>query len=165
MPLLRRARPDDLADLLELTREFNAVDGHDHDDARVAHALGPLLEGDEHGQVWLIEKAVGIGEAVEIEEAEGAPAAAGAGPLGYAVVCWGYSLESGGREALIDEFYVRDRGRGVGSAAMHELLDACRAAGALGVFLETEAPNESARRFYRRHGFQDEPSIWMSRGL
>lgn len=86
---------------------------------------------------------------------------------GYAVLCWGYSLESGGREAVLDEVFVRagDRGRGLGAAALPELLDACRAAGILRVFLETEEPNDGARRFYRRHGFQEETSIWMTRGL
>lgn len=28
-------------------------------------------------------------------------------PLGYAIVTWGYSLESGGREALLDEIYLK----------------------------------------------------------
>ncbi|OHV32082.1 MULTISPECIES: GNAT family N-acetyltransferase [Pseudofrankia] len=159
MPVIRRGRPADLDTLLVLIREFNEVDGHDHDDARVARALGPLLRDDEHGQVWLID-APGV---------PGNDAAGGAVddalPVGYAVLCWGYSLESGGREAVLDEIFVRDRGRGLGSVALPELLDACRAAGVLRVFLETEGPNERARRFYRRHGFQDETSIWMTRDL
>ncbi|WP_232304115.1 GNAT family N-acetyltransferase [Pseudofrankia sp. DC12] len=82
---------------------------------------------------------------------------------GDAVLCWGYSLESGGREAVLDEIY--GRGLGLGSAAMPALLAACRAAGVQRVFLETEAPNDAARRFYARHGFQLEQSIWLTREL
>ena len=33
------------------------------------------------------------------------------------------------------------------------------------MFLETEAPNERARRFYQRHDFTTEDSIWLSRDL
>jgi ribosomal protein S18 acetylase RimI-like enzyme len=33
------------------------------------------------------------------------------------------------------------------------------------IFLETEDHNEPVRRFYRRHGFRDEPSVWMSLDL
>ena len=40
-----------------------------------------------------------------------------------------------------------------------------RAAGATRIFLETEAPNDSVRRFYRRHGFVDEESVWLQRRL
>ncbi|MBL7487715.1 GNAT family N-acetyltransferase [Frankia sp. AgB1.9] len=146
MTAIRRARPTDSETVLTLVREFNAIDGHDHDDARVGRALAPLLADDEYGQVWFIN-----GPDDE--------------PAGYAVLCWGYSLESGGREAVLDEIYVRDRGLGLGSAALPALLAACRAAGVLRVFLETEAPNDAARRFYARHGFQLEQSIWMTQEL
>jgi ribosomal protein S18 acetylase RimI-like enzyme len=145
---IRRALPADSDVVLTLMREFNAIDGHDHDDLRVARALAPLLTGDEVGQVWLVN------------DPGGAP-----DPAGYAVLCWGYSLESGGREAVLDEIYVRDRGKGLGSAVMPELMDACRAAGVLRVFLETEAPNDAARRFYARHGFETEDSIWLTSSL
>ncbi|WP_246018778.1 GNAT family N-acetyltransferase [Saccharothrix australiensis] len=121
-------------------REFYGVDGHDYDEERVTAALGPLLADDRYGQVWLFD-------------------------TGYAVVTWGYSLESGGRDALLDEFFVRNRGGGVGGRVIAELVAACRAAGARKVFLETEAPNDAARRFYRRHGFEPEASTWMSRVL
>lgn len=36
---------------------------------------------------------------------------------------------------------------------------------ATAMFLETESPNEGARRFYRRHGFEADDSTWMSREL
>ncbi|MBB5960016.1 GNAT superfamily N-acetyltransferase [Saccharothrix tamanrassetensis] len=126
--------------ILPLVREFYAVDGHDYDEARLTSAFGPLLADDRYGQVWLFD-------------------------TGYAVVTWGYSLESGGRDALLDEFFVRNRGGGVGGKVIAELVEACREAGALRMLLETEAPNDAARRFYRRHGFEPETSTWMGRDL
>ncbi len=148
--MLRRADPEDLDTVLGLIAEFYAVDGHAYDEARLRAALGPLLVDDTHGVVWL------VGERESERERE-------ADEAGYAIVTWGYSLESGGRDVLLDEVYVRDRGRGVGSAVLEEVLAECRRRGLERMFLETEAPNEQARRFYRRHGFAADDSIWMSR--
>ncbi|MPY95012.1 MAG: GNAT family N-acetyltransferase [Acidimicrobiia bacterium] len=146
--MLRRAVPEDLDALVRLVEEFYEVDRYPFDEALVRGALLGLLEGDEHGVAWLV---VGPGCADEA--------------LGYAVVTWGYSIESGGREGLVDEFFVRERNGGVGSAALVSVLEACRAYGPRRLFLETEARNDAARRFYARHGFDADDSIWMSRTL
>ncbi|GAA2338481.1 GNAT family N-acetyltransferase [Dactylosporangium salmoneum] len=143
-PQVYRAQPADLPAVLPLVEEFCAADRHEFDEARVTRALGPLLASDEHGQVWLI----------------GAPR-----PSGYAVLTWGWSLESGGREALLDEIYVRERGRGLGAALLDRVVAAAAEAGASAMFLETEAHNARVRAFYARHGFDAEESIWMSRVL
>ena len=51
---LRLATPADLAELIDLVREFCEVDQHDFDETRVRNALIPLLESDRHGLVWLV---------------------------------------------------------------------------------------------------------------
>lgn len=140
--MLRRAGPADLDQLVQLVREFCAVDRHPFDEARVRAALAPLLADDRHGVVWLIGDAAG-----------------------YAVVTWGYSIESGGREGLLDEVFVRERGRGTGRLALDAVIEACRAEGVRRLFLETEAHNVHARRFYARNGFDADDSVWMSRWL
>jgi len=141
--MIRRGRLDDLDLLARLSAEFNEVDGHDHDEGRVRAALRPLLRNDELGVVYLF----------------------GEPPIGYAVVTWGYSIESGGRDALLDEIYIRPRGRGLGGAAFEEVLDDLRHRGLTRMFLETERPNSQVRAFYTRHGFKEDDSIWMSRDL
>ena len=148
MAAMRRAGPADLDALLPLIREFCDVDHHPFDLQRVTRALEPLLVDDTHGQVWLI----GHDDAASDVE-------------GYGVMTWGYSLESGGREALVDELYVRRRGAGVGAAALNEMLASAAAAGARRVFLETERHNTRVRSFYARLGFQTDDSVWMSRDL
>src|SRR5689334_5416507 len=140
-PMIRRAELPDRDELLQLIREFYAVDRHEFDVERVARGLDPLLADDTHGQVWLINKS------------------------GYAVVTWGWSLESGGREALLDEIYVRDRGRGVGRELLTHAMAAAAKAGAIRMFLETEAHNERVRAFYASLGFATEDSTWMSADL
>ncbi|HUP17745.1 MAG TPA: GNAT family N-acetyltransferase [Acidimicrobiia bacterium] len=141
--MISRARLEDLDVLAALSAEFNEIDGHPHDDTRVRAALSPLLADDSLGVVYV------FGELAS----------------GYAVVTWGYSIESGGRDALLDEIYVRPRGQGLGGAAFEEVLDDLRQRGLTRMFLETERPNTKVRTFYTRHGFKEDDSIWMSREL
>ena len=140
--LLQRARFDDLPLILELVAEFCVADEHAFEEGRVTRALIPLLEHDEFGVVYLLDNA-----------------------QGYLVVTWGYSLESGGREALIDEIYLRRRGEGMGSRVMNALFEEMAARGVVKMFLETETHNTRARGFYARNGFAADDSIWMSRDI
>jgi ribosomal protein S18 acetylase RimI-like enzyme len=132
----------DLELLLVLAVEFNEIDRHPYDPGRVREALEPLLTSDDLGVVYV------LGEG-----------------LGYALVTWGYSIESGGRDALLDEIYVREQGEGLGSQLLDDVLSDLATRGLPRVFLETEAHNEGVRRFYTRHGFETEASIWMTRDL
>ena len=143
--MLRRATLSDLTSLLGMVEEYCALDAHEFDARFATRGLAPLLESDDHGVVWIIEPN---------DE-----------PLGYTVVTWGWSIESGGRDALLDEVYVRTRSEGIGGAAIDEILDDLRRRGVRRVFLETEEANDGARRLYTRHGFEPEASIWMARQL
>jgi GNAT superfamily N-acetyltransferase len=139
---IRRAHADDRDVLFELIERFYRIDDHEFEPARIGSALMPLLENDDYGQVWLITEDEVIG--------------------GYAVVTWSWSLESGGRDCILDELYVDRRGGGRGGMLLQRVLEEAGRAGAAAVFLETEMPNDAARRFYARHGFVAEDSIWMS---
>lgn len=142
---IRRATADDSDVLYELIERFYRVDNHEFEPDRIESGLAPLLASDQHGQVWVIADDGVIG--------------------GYAVVTWSWSLESGGRDCILDEIYVDRRGGGLGAMLLQRVLDEARAAGAAAMFLETEMPNDAARRFYGTHGFMAEASTWMSREL
>lgn len=140
VPLIRRAGVDDLAALVDLHREFCRIDGHPFDERRAVGAFGPLLVDDRHGQVWIVDNR-----------------------SGYAVLTWGWSIEAGGREAVLDEIFVTRRGHGLGALLLEHVIDLGRAEGIVRIFLETESPNARVRAFYERHGFTVDDSIWMSR--
>jgi len=147
MTAIRRAVPGDLDELVALAAAYCAADGHDFDELTVRDGFGPLLTGDEHGAVW-----------VASGEERGRLA-------GYVVVTWNWSIEIGGREAVLDEVYVRERGHGTGSALVRAAEADCRAHGMRRIFLETERPNEAARKLYTRLGYTADDSIWMSKLL
>ena len=130
--------PDSVEALLDLSAELAAFDGTTpfHRDPTRA-ALTQLVSQPHLGRAVLL--------VVEGER------------VGYAVLCFGFSLEFGGRDAFLDELYVRDthRGQGVGTAALAWAEDVCRAEGIGALHLEVEFSNVRAQEFYRKSGFQD----------
>jgi ribosomal protein S18 acetylase RimI-like enzyme len=142
---IRDATVDDFDAIVPLIRAFYELDRHPFDESLVSAGLRPLLAGDAPGFVIVTEE--------------------GSTLLAYAVVTWGWSIEAGGWDALLDEIYVIDRSRGIGAEMMHEILERSRAAGCRKMFLETESHNREARIFYTRHGFDMDDSVWMSRDL
>jgi GNAT superfamily N-acetyltransferase len=142
---VRRATPDDLDVLVVLAAEYCASDGHHFDPATVLAGLRPLLADDRLGVVWVAD----VGGTID----------------GYAAVTWGWSIEIGGLDVVLDEIYVRTRGRGTGSALLERLEIDCRERGVRRIFLETEQPNDAARRLYARRGYTADTSIWMAKVL
>lgn len=136
---IRRARPSDLEVLVDLHRAFCVADHHPFDAHRAHAALEPLLRDDRWGVVWLAEP-----------------------DAGYAVLTWGWSIEAGGAEAVLDELYVRAPNHGLGTSLVDRLVADGRQRGLARIFLETESHNDRARRFYGRRGFAVDDSIWMS---
>ncbi len=139
---IRPATADDLDVLMALGRRYCEADGHEFHETRTRRAFAGLLAEPRWGAVLLAEL-----DGVAI---------------GYAVVTFGYSIESGGVEALLDELYLDVRGQGLGSIVLARVLAEARSRGAQRLFLETEAANERARAFYRRHRFHQDDSIWLS---
>jgi ribosomal protein S18 acetylase RimI-like enzyme len=154
---LRRAGPSDAATLIELQREFYVEDRLEHGAANV-RALRQLLREPWAGLVWLIES----GRDAASRRGGGGETGRGSddrrafAPAGYVVLTLGFSLERGGRDAFIDELYVRreHRRRGLGALAIATAEKGARRLGVRAVHLEVDAGNEAARRLYERVGFR-----------
>jgi ribosomal protein S18 acetylase RimI-like enzyme len=128
-------------------REFYSVEHLEFDESSVGRSLRELFEHAEHGTLVLIED-----ERV---------------PLGYLVLTYGFSLEFGGRFALLDELYVRAsfQGKGIGTAAMSFVEDLCRQSGMAAVRLEVHRTNEIAQRLYRKGGYMDQQRDLLTKWL
>jgi len=143
-------RPATTADepvLLELMREFYRDAGMDFHEGAARAALRGVLGDPSHGRAVLIE-------------VDGAVA-------GYLVVCFGWSLEFQGRDAFVDELYLRGRfrGRGIGTRALEAAAELCRSNGVRAIHLEVEQSNTRAQAVYRRAGFVDRQHHLMTRRL
>jgi len=97
--------------------------------------VAPLLDGIPQGCAYLI----------------GPPRA----PIGYVIITFGWSVEFGGLDAIIDELYIRPgvRGRGIASEALIALPRALAGGGLRSVHLEVDRSNAAAIKLYRRAGF------------
>jgi GNAT superfamily N-acetyltransferase len=145
---LRRAGADDRDLLLALIRGLYECEHIPFDEARAARGLGGLLADPALGGVWVVERADGA-------------------PIGYAVLTLGYSLEFGGRFALLDELFIREehRGAGAGRQVLARIGEICRGLGLEAVRLEVERTNRGARQLYRKAGFEahdrDLMTLWL----
>jgi ribosomal protein S18 acetylase RimI-like enzyme len=134
-PRFRPAAAPDVPALLKMMEELYAEDGGNFDRSPASAALGALIGDPALGGVWLLE------------DAEGA--------CGYVVLTLGYSLEFHGRDAFVDELFVRPRrrGAGLGAAALSLLEEECRRRGVRALHLEVTPDNRPAVDLYTRHGF------------
>lgn len=96
----------------------------------------PLLNTGDYGRVWVINS--------------------GRTSIGYAVLCFSYSIKSGGRGALIIEFYIDEdqRGRGFGDRALDLILDEARNLGVVSLYVAVAGANAKGRELFRSKGFE-----------
>ena len=146
-PELRLASAADAAVLLELVCAFHAEEGYPLDEGAARRALGDLLTDASLGRAWI---------AWEAGEAQG-----------YVVLAFGFSIEFRGRDALIDELYVRPaaRGRGIARALLDEVETACADLGRHAIHLEVEGDKSVAEALYRRRGFTGTARRLLSKRL
>lgn len=131
---IRVALIDDLPSLLPLMRGYYQADGLTFSD-RNAQAMKRLLSEPQWGSVLL--------------------ATADEKPVGYVVLCIGFSLELGGNEAFVDELYVDPgyRRQGIAQRLLTALEKIARQRDIAALHLEVDSENEVAHRTYASQGF------------
>lgn len=142
----RLAAFEDRATLLTLLKAYRAEDQQPMG-AAVEHALDLALAGDPRVHIYLIEEH--------------------ATAIGYVAITLGFSIETGGTDALVDELYVARaaQGRGIGTRALEFAQDVCRTLGAKRACLEVEHHNPRAQALYTRLGFSAHTRSLMSKLL
>ena len=147
MASVRRALMADQDAVLVLMRGYCQEVGTPLSDEHLLDAIGPLIANEQLGDLLVAEQ----GEEL----------------AGYLVITWGWGIESGGAEALIDEMFVAAeyRNQGVGTLLMTEAQSRASAKDVTVIFLETEQNNPESRELYDRLGFEIESSIWMSKRI
>ena len=146
-PQFRVAEASDAELLLDFMQAYYAFDGHGYDREKARAALIALLQNPDFGCAWLILD--------------------GDSPVGYVVLCFGYSLEWLGRDAFVDEFYLRKdyRGRGWGRKTMTFLEEAARGLGVRTLHLEVMEGNNAALHLYEAIGFHKHRSAFLSKWI
>jgi diamine N-acetyltransferase len=158
-PSFRQATESDADTLLPFMRDYYAFDGHAFDEQKARAALVTLLRDPNLGRVWLI--------LAKTSEAEKKDATERELPVGYIVLCFGYSLEWLGRDAFVDEFYLSPeyRNRGWGCRTMAFLEDDARSLNVTALHLEVMHQNATALALYRKLGFEGHKSSFLSKWI
>jgi GNAT superfamily N-acetyltransferase len=138
MVRIQQLTTNDVPDLLPLIAEywaFEAIPGFEPQP--VAIQLNRLLSEPGLGAGW-----IAVVETV---------------PVGYLLAVYVFSLEHLGLTAEIDEFYVlpAQRGGGVGAALLKAAESEFARIGCTNVSLQLARKNDSARKFYYRHGYTE----------
>ncbi len=109
--------------------------------------LEQIVQDDSLGRVWLIYWK---------DEA-----------IGYMVLTFGYSLEFHGRDALVDELYIREEYRrcGIGTKALQFVEEICCSLGIEALHLVVERKNTQAQSFYRQLGFEEQDRYLMTKWI
>jgi len=146
-PSFRQAAESDTAALLKFMQAYYAFDGHGFDEQKARAALTTLLRDANLGRVWLLLD--------------------GESPVGYVVICFGYSLEWLGRDAFVDEFYLLPeyREHGWGRKTMAFVEEAARSLKVRALHLEVVRENVTALQVYRKLGFKDRESTFLSKWI
>lgn len=133
--MLELAGPAQLEELLPLVAAYHAFEEVETSAEQRRSSVGKLLQDKRLGEIWLVRN-------VDIL-------------VGYIAVCYSYSIEFGGRDAFVDEFYIAaaERGRGIGGRVLKEIAVLLQARGIVAVHLEVDGQNERARAAYARAGF------------
>ncbi|HEX7317928.1 MAG TPA: GNAT family N-acetyltransferase [Pyrinomonadaceae bacterium] len=146
-PSFKLAETADADTLIEMMRDFNAHERIAFDETEVRAVLAQLFTNDAYGLACLIM----FNQEV----------------AGYFVLAFGFSVEFRGRDAFIDELFMKEefRGRGLGAAALRHAEELCRPRGVRALHLEVERQNTAAQSVYRRAGFADHDRYLLTKWI
>lgn len=134
---LKRVSSEDLKILLPLVADYHVFEQIDSTKEEREKALIPLLKpGSNFVSVYLI-----------LFEQE---------MVGYIALCFGYSIEFGGRDAFIDEFYIVEsmRGKKIGTEVLRQIKVEASKLDIKALHLEVANSNYRAKKLYESLGFE-----------
>lgn len=129
--------------LESLVRAYHAFEGVGRPGEDITAAIRPLLGQSDLGCAWFI--------------------CADSQPIGYVVICFGYSIEFSGRDAFIDELFIieAERGKGIGKTVLALVKAEAARLGVKALHLECARNNERAQRLYKSAGFVSRESFFL----
>ncbi len=132
---IRLATIRHIDELLPQVSAYHDFEGVVQDDETRRKTISTLLLAPELGPVWLIYYAGSL--------------------AGYIAICLSYSIEFGGRDAFVDEFFLQEdfRGKGIGSAVLDMVIALLKEDDVKALHLEVGQSNEHARAMYEAAGF------------
>lgn len=142
---LQEAKTSDIPELLSMMSDFYSIDNYLFEREKTKRNLHKFIANDQLGKVWILLEENNI--------------------RGYIILCFGYSFEHGGRDAFIDEFYIKPdcRNQGLGGKTLKYINEKVKDFGVNKIHLEVEQHNVVGSALYRKMGFTDNGRILLSK--
>ncbi len=138
---------EDKSDILEMMTSFNKIDGYDFDLSIGEKNLSDFTSNEMLGRLYLIR----------YKENN----------VGYLVLSFGFSFEYKGRDAFIDEFYIKQeyRNQGIGKLTMDFVESESIKLNINAVHLEVEPHNSNANRLYLNKGYKSNDRTLLTKKI
>lgn len=130
--------------ILTMMEEFYKLEHIPFNNQIATRCLEEIVSDDRLAKIWLI--------------------CADEEPVGYVVLTFGYSIEFHGRDALVDELYIREnyRSQGIGTQTLEFVKTVCQSLGIAAVHLVVAYENKKAKSVYQKMGFVEHDRYIMT---
>ena len=135
--IFKVADKTDIPEILKMMISFNSIYKYPFDEKLSKGNLLRFLRNKELGRIWLIFEEEII--------------------VGYVVLTFGFSFEYKGRDAFIDELFLKEayRNKGIGKKTMEFLEKQASQLDLGAIHLEVERNNDKAAKLYTQQGYKD----------
>ena len=137
----------DMGDVLEMMTLFNSMENYSFDAKIGEQNLIEFTENESLGKLYMIKVS--------------------GHSIGYIILTFGFSFEYKGRDAFIDEFFIKEefRNMGIGSKAMDFIVDESNQFGINAIHLEVEPQNKTANRLYLSKGYKSNDRTLLTKRI
>ena len=137
----------DESEVIEMMTSFNKIDGYDFDSEIGKRNLLEFTSNEVLGRLYLIK--------FDWHN------------IGYIILTFGFSFEYKGRDAFIDEFYIKQdyRNKGIGKMTMDFIESESKKLDIKAVHLEVEPHNTNANKLYMSKGFESNGRALLTKKL
>jgi len=134
---LQPVQEETVGQLMDLMQAYYLYEELDFSPAAARRAAINLVTEERLGRIWFILSDNKI--------------------VGYLALAFGFSLEFGGRDAFVDEFFILEgyRGQGIGKSALGLVEPLLKESQILALHLEVDRQNAKAKQFYLSQGFEN----------
>lgn len=136
-----------ISEILEMMSEFYASYNYPFDRSGTEKNLLLFISDFNLGRVWTIYLENRI--------------------IGYIVLAFGFSFERNGRDAFIDEFFIKKefRQKGIGRQTMEFVEREARNLGVNAIHLEVEKYNQVGMKLYPGMGYADNDRLMLTKRI
>ncbi|MBN1898898.1 MAG: GNAT family N-acetyltransferase [Spirochaetes bacterium] len=147
MEKFKTAEKKDISSIVSLMKELYQCHNLDLNTSQARQALDLLIENSNYGRIWLI---------LQNEKV-----------IGYMVLTFGFSLEYFGKDAFLDEIFIREdyRSLDIGQKAYQYLEKTAKKMGIKAIHLEVKDKNTFTSSRYRKWGFKEHKSHLLTKWI